>query len=200
MNCSCFGSKKTSPTVSTEPKKSTPPAKDDEFNDSRIPLTRKQKFVLIKNWKGIEREVSAAGIEMFLKMLAEHPEYYELFKFRNIANAAKENQAQDELLSAHGAAVMKFLGQAISKIEDADVFYSLLEDNGKQHAYKKLFKPEMFWEMEQPFLYSVKLILGERYTDNMDAIYKSVIHLILQRMEEACRTELMRIQNKNLKL
>lgn len=42
---------------------------DDDFNDSRLPLTRKQKFVLTKNWKGIEREVSSAGVEMFLKSL-----------------------------------------------------------------------------------------------------------------------------------
>lgn len=46
-------------------------------------------------------------------MLAEHPEYYEFFKFRNIANTAKENQASDERLSAHGAAVMKFIGKTI---------------------------------------------------------------------------------------
>lgn len=52
--------------------------------------------------------------------------------------------------------------------------------------------------MEKPFLHSVKLTLGERYTDNMDVIYKTVIHLILQRMDKACRMELLRIQNKNL--
>lgn len=54
--------------------------------------------------------------------------------------------------------------------------------------------------MENPFLYSVKLTLGERYTDNMDTIYKTVIQLILQRMEEACRTESMKIRNKNTDL
>lgn len=46
-------------------------------------------------------------------MLSEHPEYYEFFKFRNIANKTKENQINDERLSAHGAAVMKFIGKAI---------------------------------------------------------------------------------------
>lgn len=67
MNCSCFGAKKASATVCSEPEKPSPPAKDDEFNDTRIQLTRKQKFLLIKNWKGIEREVTTTGIEMFLK-------------------------------------------------------------------------------------------------------------------------------------
>lgn len=49
--------------------------------------------------------------------------------------------------------------------------------------------------MEQPFLFAVKLTLGERYTDNMDHIYKIVIHLIIQKMEEACKDEFKRLQN-----
>ncbi|VDN06464.1 unnamed protein product [Thelazia callipaeda] len=203
MNCWRFGRSKTSVAASEESKKSENDSSvqnDHEFNDLRIPLTRKQKFVLIRNWKGIERDVTTAGIEMFLKMLADHPEYYELFQFRNIAGEAKENQASDERLSAHGAAVMKFIGQAISQVEDADAFFALLEANGMRHAHKRLFKPEMFWEMEQPFLYSVKLTLGERYTDNMDAVYKTIIQLILQRMEHACRTETMKMQNQNIRM
>ncbi|VDN37712.1 unnamed protein product [Gongylonema pulchrum] len=53
----------------------------------------------------------------------------------------------------------------------------MLEQTAQDHARKKFFKPEMFWAMEEPFLYAVKLILGERYTDNMDVIYKTVINL-----------------------
>ncbi|EJW79725.1 hypothetical protein WUBG_09366 [Wuchereria bancrofti] len=192
MKCLCFGRNEIPVNVSDQYCKSNAKSANDEFNDSRIPLTRKQKFVLIKNWKGIERDVTTAGIEMFLKMLTENPEYYEFFNFRNIANTTKEKQASDERLSAHGAAVMKFIGKAISQIENADAFFMLLENNGKQHAHRGAFRPEMFW--------AIKLILGERYTDNMDAIYKTVIQLILQRMEEACRTEAMKIRNKNVEI
>lgn len=35
--------------------------------EPRIPLTEKQKYVLTKNWKGIDREVTAAGTEMFVR-------------------------------------------------------------------------------------------------------------------------------------
>uniref|UniRef100_A0A914S2V4 Uncharacterized protein n=1 Tax=Parascaris equorum TaxID=6256 RepID=A0A914S2V4_PAREQ len=56
----------------------------------------------------------------------------------------------------------------------------------------------MFWKMEQPFLFAVKLTLGERYTDNMDHIYKVVIHLMIQKMEEACKDEFKRLQNGSL--
>lgn len=46
-------------------------------------------------------------------MLSEHPDYYELFKFRNIATTTKDEQAQDERLRSHGENVMRVLGQAI---------------------------------------------------------------------------------------
>lgn len=44
--------------------------------------------------------------------------------------------------------------------------------------------------MEEPFLYSVKLILNDRYTDNMNSIYKKVIVIILSEMEKSCADEM----------
>ncbi len=36
--------------------------------------------------------------------------------------------------------------------------------------------------MEEPFLYAIKLTLDDRYTENMEQIYKIVIRLILETM------------------
>lgn len=43
--------------------------------------------------------------------------------------------------------------------------------------------------MEEPFLYAVKYILDERYTDNMDTIYRAIIRIMLKAMEDSCRDE-----------
>ncbi|OZC12121.1 hypothetical protein X798_00640 [Onchocerca flexuosa] len=91
MKCSCLGRKEISAGGTVRYCKSSAKSTADEFENPRIPPTRKQKFVSIKNWKGIKRDVTNAGIEMFLKMLSEHLEFYESYKFRNTANAAKEN-------------------------------------------------------------------------------------------------------------
>ncbi|EFO18897.1 hypothetical protein LOAG_09597 [Loa loa] len=48
--------------------------------------------------------------------------------------------------------------------------------------------------MEEPFLYSLKLILGERCTDNMHSIYKTVITIILSEMEKGCESEMRGMQ------
>lgn len=55
----------------------------------------------------------------------------------------------------------------------------------------------LFQMMEDPFLYSVKLILGERYTDNMHSIYKTVIAIILSELEKGCINELGNIKKMN---
>ncbi|EJW83359.1 hypothetical protein WUBG_05730 [Wuchereria bancrofti] len=178
MLCRCFCSK--SGTANSYDVPVTPPimkaqnceTKDD---DPRIPLTQKQKYVLTKK---LER------------MLSLHPEYYKMFPFHSIATSCEEKKRMDECLRLHGESVMKFLGQVISNIGNTENFFELINQNGRYHAHKKYFKPELFWVMEEPFLHSVKLILGERYTDNMHSIYKTVITIILSELEKGCESEL----------
>ncbi|KAL3984946.1 Globin family protein [Acanthocheilonema viteae] len=130
-------------------------------------------------------------------MLSTHPEYYKLFPFRTIATSNEEKQRMDECLRAHGENVMKFIGQLISNIGNSEKFFDLINQNGRYHASKKYFKPELFWAMEEPFLYSVKSTLGERCTDNMYSIYKKVIAIILSELEKGCAEELRNMQVMN---
>ncbi|CAG9530967.1 unnamed protein product [Cercopithifilaria johnstoni] len=198
MLCRCFkfgAANSSNATVTPAVKAQNSNAKDNVI--SRIPLTEKQKFVLTKNWKGIDREVTEAGVEMFLKLFSLHPEYFELFPFHGIATSNEEKQRMDESLRAHGENVMKFIGQVISNIGNDEKFFQLIDENGRYHAHKKLFKPELFWMIEEPFLYSMKSILRERYTDNMCSIYKTVIKLILSELVKSCDDELRKGQTIN---
>jgi len=43
--------------------------------------------------------------------------------------------------------------------------------------------------IEEPFLKSVMLTLGDRYTDNMDVIYRLIIKFILGHLETSLREE-----------
>lgn len=47
--------------------------------------------------------------------------------------------------------------------------------------------------MEEPFLYAVKLTLDDRYTDNMESIYKTFIHLVLETLVTECAKEQKRL-------
>ena len=41
--------------------------------------------------------------------------------------------------------------------------------------------------MEEPFLQALKIILADRYTDNMDVIYQLTIKFILSYLYKACK-------------
>ncbi|EFO18898.1 hypothetical protein LOAG_09598 [Loa loa] len=146
MICRCFCSK--SETADSHDLPATSIVKAQNFekdNDPRIQLTQKQIYVLTKNWKGIDRKVCEAGVEMFLKLLSLHPEYYKMFPFHRIATSSDEKKRMDECLRAHGETVMKSLGQAISNIGNSEKFFELIDQIGRSHAHKKYFKPELFW-------------------------------------------------------
>lgn len=75
---------------------------------------------------------------------------------------------------------MSTLDQAIGCIEKGDEFVSFLLSVGRRHRHVTGFRSEMFWHMEQPFLSAVKQTLDERFTDNMDTIYRITIKCMLR--------------------
>jgi len=44
-----------------------------------------------------------------------------------------------------------------------------------------------FQRIEEPFIKAVMLTLGDRYSDNMDVIYKILIKFILENLDKALR-------------
>uniref|UniRef100_A0A0N5C039 GLOBIN domain-containing protein n=1 Tax=Strongyloides papillosus TaxID=174720 RepID=A0A0N5C039_STREA len=164
--------------------------KAGDMND-RIPLTERQKFLLVKNWKGISRRARDAGTNLFVQLLSEHQELSEYFMFGNMVGKDKYEMMSDERIQNHGEAVMKILDSVITSVNDPQEMFKILEEQGKQHALKKNFKPELFREVEDALFYSIKLILDERYTDNMDGIYRVVMKTVLQTLEDSCRKEMI---------
>ena len=49
---------------------------------------------------------------------------------------------------------------------------------------------QTFQRIEEPFLEAVKLTLSDRYTDNMDAIYRLLIKFILETMINALKDDI----------
>ncbi|CEF62068.1 Globin family and Globin-like domain and Globin, structural domain-containing protein [Strongyloides ratti] len=173
--------------------KETISSNNKNTNDSRIPLTERQKFLLIKNWKGISRRARDAGTNLFVQLLSEHQELGEYFKFGNVKEKDKYEMMADEKIQNHGEAVMRILDSVITSVNDPQEMFRILEEQGKEHATKKNFKPELFREVEDALFYSIKLILDERYTDNMDNIYRIVMKTILKTLEDSCREEMIRL-------
>ncbi|KAL0280695.1 UNVERIFIED_CONTAM: hypothetical protein PYX00_001914 [Menopon gallinae] len=83
-------------------------------------------------------------------------------------------------LQEHATNVMKTVDEAIREMDNLDGFFQYLHQIGSSHRKIPGFKPEYFWKIEQPFLQAVEQTLGDRYTENIENIYKMTIKLIIE--------------------
>ncbi|KAL4238132.1 hypothetical protein ACF0H5_002844 [Mactra antiquata] len=152
--------------------------------DPRIPLNARQVFKLKKSWKGIKRNMASTGVEMFVRMFRSSDDTKVYFdKFRQIDT--EDGLRINENLEKHGTKVLEVIDEVINNIDNVDDVLELLKMTGSMHKKFSGFTPAMFWRIEEPFLKAVMLTLGDRYTDNMDVIYKLLIKFILQNMDSA---------------
>ncbi|CAH1187664.1 unnamed protein product [Phyllotreta striolata] len=147
--------------------------------DSRLPLTAKQKYSLLASWKGISRAMESTGVCMFLKLFEEHGELLNLFqKFQKLKT--KEEQESSLELQEHATTVMNTLDEGIKGMDNLDAFFEYLHQVGATHRRIPGFKVEYFWKIEKPFLEAVEQTLGDRYTENVENIYKITIKFIIE--------------------
>lgn len=157
------------------PRDPPPPA----ATDPRLPLTARQKYSMVASWKGISRAMEPTGVHMFIKLFEEHAELLKLFsKFQELKT--KEQQATSEELAEHANNVMSTLDEGIRGLDDLDTFFEYIHQVGGSHTRIPGFKAEYFWRIEQPFLSAVQTTLGDRYTENVEGIYKQTIKFIIQ--------------------
>ncbi|XP_041981235.1 neuroglobin-like [Aricia agestis] len=159
----------------------------DPFNrppppsDPRSPLTAKQQYCMLASWKGIFRQMEKTGIILFVKLFEENEDIHHLFeKFRELRT--KEAIVSSAELAEHATKVMHTLDEGIKGLSDMDGFFAYVRHIGATHRQVPGFKAENFMKIEQPFLEAAKTTLGDRYTPNIENIYKLTIRFILDNL------------------
>ncbi|XP_022827113.1 neuroglobin-like [Spodoptera litura] len=149
--------------------------------DPRSPLTTKQQYCMLASWKGIFRQIEKTGILLFIKLFEENEDLLHLFeKFGELKTA--EAQMSSEELAEHATKVMHTLDEGIKGLADIDAFFAYIRHVGATHHQVPGFKAENFWKIEQPFLQAAKTTLADRYTPNIEEIYKKTIRFILENL------------------
>lgn len=146
--------------------------------DPRLPLDARQVFKLKKSWKGIKRCMADTGVEMFIRMFRANEDIRTMFvRFRHLKT--EDEIRVSELVEKHAISVMGTLDELITNIDNVDYVFDVLKATGQSHMKFPGFRTELIWDMEKPFLEAVKITLGDRYSDNMDTIYRITIKFIL---------------------
>lgn len=151
--------------------------------DPRLPLNARQKYSMLASWKGISRALEPTGVYMFIKLFEEHKELLSLFtKFHQLTT--RDEQANSEELAEHASSVMSTLDESIRSLDNVDTFLLYLHQVGQSHYKIEGFQKEYFWKIRNPFLEAVKMTLGDRYTENIENIYKVSINLVIETLVE----------------
>ncbi|XP_046580579.1 neuroglobin-like [Haliotis rubra] len=151
--------------------------------DPRLPLDQRQVFKLKQSWKGIKRNMEQTGVEMFIRLFKTNSELKALFTSFAMLDV-EDDLRENEALEHHATLVMTTLDDAFSRIDNYSYVTEVLLKTGESHRRFSAFRSEIFWTMRSPFLEAVKITLGDRYTDNMESIYKIAITFILQALSD----------------
>lgn len=147
------------------------------------------------------------------RLFEEHKELLNLFtKFHKLTT--RDEQANSEELAEHAVSVMTTLDESIRSLDNVDTFILYLHQVGQSHYKIPGFQKEYFWvcllyktqivldsvrpisidliewidfelkKIRNPFLEAVKMTLGDRYTDNIENIYKVSINLVIETLVE----------------
>ncbi|KAG7198073.1 hypothetical protein KM043_018241 [Ampulex compressa] len=99
-------------------------------------------------------------------------------KFRELKT--KEQQSSSMELATHAKKVMTALDEGIKGLDDMDFLLTCLHQVGATHTKIPGFNPQYFWKIEQPFLEAVERTLEDRYSENVENIYKLTIKFIIE--------------------
>ncbi|BFZ11641.1 hypothetical protein BsWGS_14680 [Bradybaena similaris] len=152
--------------------------------DARLPLTAMQIFKLKKNWKGVKRRLDDTGVEMLIRLFRLEPSTQAQFRdIRHLETEEKLRNSED--MEKHGGKMMASLDDIVNNIENVDNALDKISQLAQQHREFPGFTADQFMLMEQPFLDAMRIILDDRYTDNMDTIYRILIKFILEHLVKA---------------
>ncbi|KYN42104.1 hypothetical protein ALC56_03242 [Trachymyrmex septentrionalis] len=123
------------------------------------------------------------------KLFEENTELLNMFtKFRD--QKTKEQQSTSMELAEHAKTVMTTLDEGIKSLDDMDAFLTYLHEVGASHTKIPGFNRQYFWlirdqtfyfqKIEKPFLDAVERTLEDRYSENVENIYKLTIKFIIE--------------------
>ncbi|ESN92082.1 hypothetical protein HELRODRAFT_181863 [Helobdella robusta] len=95
------------------------------------------------------------------------------------------------VFSTHAMVVMSAFEDIFDNLDDSEIVKDILEQ-GKSHGkFSEDFAPETFWAIEEPFMSSMKDILGRKMSSQLEKIYKKTIKFILSVLIKGLRDATM---------
>ncbi|KAI0223325.1 hypothetical protein LSAT2_025452 [Lamellibrachia satsuma] len=143
-----------------------------------FPLNEKEVFTVMRHWHNISRNMVDAGVVMFKRLFDTRQDVKTMFeKFRTID---QDEQYINDSLENHALLVMDAIDEAISNLDDEPDVVEMLLCNGESHRRFENFSSDAFWAIEDPFIFAVQNVLGDKATPTTINMFRRTIVYILR--------------------
>ncbi|CAG0879564.1 unnamed protein product [Darwinula stevensoni] len=115
-------------------------------------------------------------------------------KFQGLETQDEEAERME--LADHARIVMTTLDTSIRSLDNLDEFFQYVYTVGEAHTRIPEFQKENFMKIKGPFLYAVRETLQERYTPNIEAVYRITLDFIIGTLVEGYENALKNQQNE----
>ncbi|XP_076127910.1 cytoglobin-2-like [Alosa pseudoharengus] len=148
------------------------PAVDTSEEIALVNLTDSQKEIIKESWSSIQRDITRAGIILFVRLFESHPECKEVFfEFREVDDV--EMLRVNKELRAHGLRVMSFIEKSVARLDEPERLEMLAFDLGRKH-YNYRAIPKYFMYVMPEFIRAIQPILKGGLTPELEDAWKAL--------------------------
>uniref|UniRef100_A0AC34RQ66 Globin family profile domain-containing protein n=1 Tax=Panagrolaimus sp. JU765 TaxID=591449 RepID=A0AC34RQ66_9BILA len=157
--------------------------------DKRVGMDGYRDFFTVKNyWKTVQRNEKPAGRNFFFKYLKANPENLQRYpKLQKLSMDEIGPDCEDKNFETMADFYLKVFDDVITMVEetpgDATNAIARLNAVGKKHRPFGM-KYDDFQKLEEPFLQMVSELLGDRYTDKAENLFRKFFQFCLRYIVE----------------
>ena len=130
-----------------------------------------------------------AGVILFTHLFQQCPEAKELFGFPIEMDPGSDQMQTSKRFLKHAAYMIQMLDRAFNMLgPDAELLAEILGDLGKKHARMGV-KEEMFPVMGEALIATMKEVLAENFTPDVEAAYKEVYNALATGIVKSMNSE-----------
>ncbi|KAE9548473.1 hypothetical protein FO519_008316 [Halicephalobus sp. NKZ332] len=157
--------------------------------DKRLPFGEFRDLYNLKNyWKTVQRNSKTCKLGLFSKYLKSNPENLQRYpKLQKLSIDSIGPDCEDKGFETMAEFYLKVFDDVIAQVEEtpADVSNAITRLNavGKKHRPFGL-KYDDFQKLEEPFLQMIGELLGDRYTDKAENLFRKFFQFCLRYIVE----------------
>lgn len=174
------------------PVSTSKPATDNIGDIAVVKLTESQKNMIKTSWGSIQKDITRAGIIIFVRLFESHPECKEaFFEFRGVDDI--EMLRVNKELRAHGLRVMSFIEKSVARLHEPERLEKLAFDLGRKHyTYNAI--PKYFMYVMPEFIRAIQPILKDGLTPELEEAWKGLFLYLTGTMKQGYLEEEKRHQ------